>query len=1096
MDTSEPTLDEIAEEFLLYLRAGKQPKVETFSQLYPDRASEICELLSSIELMEQFSKHESVIREVANGSAHIELEATSNLGDFEIIREIGRGGMGVVYEAADRALGRRVALKVLHASAFASRKHVDRFHRESRLAAQLHHTNIVSVYGVGEENGTHYYAMQFVDGVTIEDILTGLRSTNAEMTRVASGSDGCKLSMIAAALLAGSFASPQAGCSDVNQHGASLESGLPVEGTQQPAHHSRFAETLGHSDAMQACVRGTSTCVANSNATDAGTRRSDSSDGRMLESEPGAVYWRSVARIGIQVADALQYAHSNGILHRDIKPANLLFDAHGTVWVADFGLAKLAELDDLTKTGDVVGTLRYMAPEQLTGKADSRTDIYALGLTLYELLTRQPACDGDTYQKLFAQKQSHTFASPRSIDATIPMDLETIVQKALAQEASHRYANAGELSNDLRRFLDDRPILARRASVIEYVWRWCRRNRTLACLGVVSIGLMISLPIVLGWAYAREAAQRQRTARTLDVTLQGFDELFTSFLESEQSVSSELADSGVGTGNLNVAPATLTNDTARILERMLVFYDRLAHESGDLDEQSLLVESAKAQRRVGDLYQRLGQFAKAMNAYNQSIGRYAISPRTNQNVVEVARIYNAIGRIRSQQENHEAAQESYNSALAELNTIAAGRRDAEVVLELARTHYLLGKNKDRFGGTTRRPTPRHGMGDRAQRCATHIELAIGYLEESNAHLSPDFRYLLALCLREKSTTAPFYATDATPHARAAALLQELSDEFPEVPKYRFELSETYRMVRFEHAGPNEFDRAVEQLGIAKELSEQLVTEHREIASYRINLAHIYAHLGMAYQQTMDWKQSESYNRQAIESHRQVVADFPGLAPLSEHLSFGTEKRLAHLLLEQFRFEEVVALVRPAADALRDRTTDKGGIDGEDLLSLSQCRELLMEAYFHLDNMKRLKEVMAWPHVAAKSNSPEAHHATHPFVQLLDFEGDGAISFAELQVAPSVLNTFDEDGDGMLTVHEMRRLLAPPSGDIRERSRGPRGSHRFVEAMLSHDSNSDGVISREELPRRMAKDWFRRVDVNFDGIVDPRELHFLFDAHRD
>ena len=197
---------------------------------------------------------------------------------------------------------------------------------------------------------------------------------------------------------------------------------------------------------------------------------------------PGHRYWRSVARIGIQVADALEYAHRQGTLHRDIKPANLLLDNRGTVWIADFGLAKLGDSDDLTHSGDMVGTLRYMAPEQFAGKADARSDVYNLGLTLYELLTLRPAFDQKDRHRLIRQMAHEEPPHPRKLNPAIPRDLETIVVKSMACDPAHRYQTAGELAADLCCFLEDRPIRARRVTPVGRAWRWCRRNRALAAL--------------------------------------------------------------------------------------------------------------------------------------------------------------------------------------------------------------------------------------------------------------------------------------------------------------------------------------------------------------------------------------------------------------------------------------------------------------------------------------------------------------------------------------------------------------------------------------------------------------------------------------
>lgn len=153
-----------------------------------------------------------------------------------------------------------------------------------------------------------------------------------------------------------------------------------------------------------------------------------------------------MARIGVQAASALQYAHGQGIVHRDVKPSNLLLDAHGSIWVTDFGLAKATDQQDLTHTGDVLGTLRYMAPEQFDGRADARSDVYSLGLTLYELLAMRPAFDETDRFRLVRQVTHGTPPKMRMVDPSIPRDLETIVHKAIDRDASHRYQTAKELA--------------------------------------------------------------------------------------------------------------------------------------------------------------------------------------------------------------------------------------------------------------------------------------------------------------------------------------------------------------------------------------------------------------------------------------------------------------------------------------------------------------------------------------------------------------------------------------------------------------------------------------------------------------------------
>jgi hypothetical protein len=215
-----------------------------------------------------------------------------------------------------------------------------------------------------------------------------------------------------------------------------------------------------------------------------------------ISTQPEAQYLRSVARIGVQVAEAREYAHQQGILHRDIKPSNLLLDAQGQVWVADFGLAKAQDSDELTRTGDIVGTLRYMAPERFNGWSDPRSDVYALGATLYELLTLRPAFEESDRVKLIQRVVHEAPQPPRHLDRRIPRDLETIVLKALAKEPIARYATAEQMAGDLRRFVAGQPILARRSRRVERLWRWSKRNPVVA--GMTAAMVLLLLAVALG----------------------------------------------------------------------------------------------------------------------------------------------------------------------------------------------------------------------------------------------------------------------------------------------------------------------------------------------------------------------------------------------------------------------------------------------------------------------------------------------------------------------------------------------------------------------------------------------------------------------
>jgi serine/threonine protein kinase len=193
-----------------------------------------------------------------------------------------------------------------------------------------------------------------------------------------------------------------------------------------------------------------------------------------------AAYYRRAAEWGAQAAEALEHAHALGVVHRDVKPANMMIDGQSKLWVTDFGLARFGADSGLTVTGDVVGTLRYMSPEQALAKhglVDHRTDVYSLGATLCELLTGRPAVEGQDRHDILNRIADAEPRPPRAIDRGVPADLETIVLKAMEKNPQDRYATAREMADDLRRFLEDKPIGARRPTVVHRLLRWSKRIR-------------------------------------------------------------------------------------------------------------------------------------------------------------------------------------------------------------------------------------------------------------------------------------------------------------------------------------------------------------------------------------------------------------------------------------------------------------------------------------------------------------------------------------------------------------------------------------------------------------------------------------------
>jgi serine/threonine protein kinase/WD40 repeat protein len=459
----------LAEDFLNRYRRGERPSPEEYARAHPELAERIREVFAALVLVEEVGPLEGNAGVVPVPGALGAGRVPEQLGEYRILREVGRGGMGIVYEAEQESLGRHVALKVLPLHAALAPTQLERFRREAQAAAKLHHTNIVPVFGVGEHDGLHYYAMQFIQGQGLECVLRELQEMRHSRGKSpAAGVAGCHFSVgvsVAQKLLSGQFMPPTVA---VTVADASSASGVTSEsGSANLVVAGDYSELTGQSETQ---------------------------------------YFRSVARVGVQVAEALAHAHQQGIVHRDIKPSNLLLDTRGTVWVTDFGLAKAADADELTQTGDIIGTLRYMAPERFQGVTDGRGDVYGLGATLYEMVTLQPAFNDTDRLRLMERVTHEAPVPPRRLDPRMPRDLETIILKAMAKESSQRYQTADALAEDLRRFLADQPVRARRSSLLERTWRWCRRNPAVASL----LGLVAACLLAVAVVATQDASRLRR----------------------------------------------------------------------------------------------------------------------------------------------------------------------------------------------------------------------------------------------------------------------------------------------------------------------------------------------------------------------------------------------------------------------------------------------------------------------------------------------------------------------------------------------------------------------------------------------------------
>jgi eukaryotic-like serine/threonine-protein kinase len=521
----EPLYGDVTDQILTDLRAGREPDLAAIAQRYPALAGELEDHAAQLAAILQ-----------ADAPAGTD-DMPRRIGDFYLLREVGRGGMGIVYESEHLSTGRRAALKVLTGAALLDPIRRQRFQHEAQAAARLKHPHVVPVFTVNTEGELPYYAMQFIDGPSVAAVIDD--------------------------------------------------------------------------------------------------RRRQSRNGAPANPE----FYRTAARWAAQAAAALHYAHEDGIIHRDVKPANLLVDGTGNIWVADFGLARLRGEVTLTATGDTVGTLRYMSPEQAQGArgvADHRVDIYALGATLYELLTLEPVIAGEDRAEVLRRLLDDDPQPPRSVQPAIPHDLETVVLKAVRKDPAERYATAQEFADDLERVLAGEPVQARRPTSRELARRWARRHAVrLAIAG----GVLVLLSAILAASTAltvRAYAEANRNAadakRNQDEAKRNQDEakLAQQVAERKQDYaerSRAVARRAVDQVLTGVVRDWLDGDTElepvqqHLLEQLLACCQELANEDPTDTEARFRV--AEARHHAGAILLRLGRYEPALQSQQQALAELA-----------------------------------------------------------------------------------------------------------------------------------------------------------------------------------------------------------------------------------------------------------------------------------------------------------------------------------------------------------------------------------------------------------------------------------------------------------------------------------------
>lgn len=931
-------LEELAAEFTERCRRGERPAVDEYVSRHPELAADIRELFATIQQVEEI-KEEST---AWSGSSSAALTpAPARIGDFRILRELGRGGMGIVYLAEQESLARRVAIKVLPQHWLFDARRRERFEREARTVAKLHHTNIIPVFGVGQQDGHAYYVMQYIHGVGLDSLFQKLYADSV---------------------------APAAGVTS----GSSLEAfdfSRAAMGLLQPP--------PGETGGAQRPLTGR--------------------------------YWRSLAALMAQAADALAYAHSQGIVHRDIKPSNLLLDGDGILWIADFGLAKVVEQADITHAGDVVGTLRYMAPEQYAGQGEPRSDVYSLGITLYELAILRPAFTGKQGISAAQAILQEPLWPAKRLCPRLPRDLDTIIATATAREPRHRYASAAELRDDLLRFVEDRPVAVRRVSARERLWRWSRRNPAIAVSAGLALALLVATVAVTCVAYLKvqrahvqtrealvaEQGQRQRVEATANLAVEALDAMFNQFTPTTAGGAQEVSLESSTENTLVVSvPAVLSPETASFLQGMLRYYRAIAEQGSE--SSALLLKMAVAQRHVGEIYNLLGQYSEAQAAFESSLSQYEKLRQVESGNIDLfaasAQVHIDLGLIFIAQDAGSRAQAEFEAARGLVESrVEQGQSSDKLRFALARACYLLARpisadtlvlraqrSRPGPGGFDRppppdgdfrpppdrdfQPPPRDrefeppppggpppegpppedidaGAGPPRRAASAYLEQAVEILTQlSQEHPdTAEYRYLLAQCLREPRGPGSARGSERTgPMARSIAILEDLTRDFPHVPQYQFELGQTYVM---QPPTPE----AVDQMERALVLFQQLTDRWPHVPSYQFALTYAHLRLAHAYRQDGDEQGGMDHLRQAVDLQASLTRQFPGV-PSYAVTAAVYESLLAGWLEDRTELEPALQLLESATQRMDQLLAAEG--------DKTRVRDLAARCYRQLADLYR------------------------------------------------------------------------------------------------------------------------------------------------
>jgi len=860
------TLEAVVDHFTAQYRLGLRPTIELYEQRYPQYQVQLRDLLSSVAMIEG-------LKQQVAGSATRDTRAAAplnieQLGDYRIVRELGRGGMGIVLEAIHQSLGRRVAVKVLPAHLADDPRAVERFRLEAQAASRLHHTHIVTVFGVGFSQGHHYYVMEFVDGWSVSEIIRSLRPASRE---------------------AADSTDKAAGPTDRPDPSLAPPLGDPTA----------LADPADLTDATHPDL--------SSQAAPGEAEENKALFWRDLHDPRQRIRWALRAMVGI--ADAADYARRQGVLHRDLKPSNLLADAEGRVRLTDFGLVKHLDAPGMTKTGDILGTPQYMPPEAAEGRYDQRSEVYGLGLTLYEMLTLHPTFPNTSSSGWALQLLRRR---PEPLRSKLPQawpDLERVVNKALAAAPEDRYPDPGAFRDDLRCLVEDRAVSVRRPWPHEELQRWARRNPTSAVLAGSCLFLLVlvALSTTIGYTMTQTAfrdlakqhdelrwqqeqtesarrlavesqqritAEHQRAEANLQVSMDAIDAMFVQIISqgristAADPVARSLSLDLDGLNEMAGVQTAITAADAQFLQDMLKFYHQIAEQNADSLE--LKLQSGRAYRRVANSYHLIGDWNQAVQAYRQAAQLYREiveqDPTSEHALLSLAQVDNEAGQAVRRSGDFANAVRHHRRAIETLQQSHLADQPA-VRLEVARSLNLLcttetgivgdlqrvptSMAEDYFGTRDDRRPARENFNrrrpDRRNEAATARNL--GFLEEAiriadellqASPADPQVRLVRAKSYRGKAVLLePGHEPEERQRLMSEAIgdLRHLRTQYPADPHYAYSLALTYTIpLVLEDAA------AVDYLSQAGEITKTLCSEYPQNIEFHQLNANIHVEL--------------------------------------------------------------------------------------------------------------------------------------------------------------------------------------------------------------------------------------------------------------